>query len=75
MLRRLKEAFPGVGVHAYTATATEQVREDIARELGLENPAMLVGSFDRPNLVYRVQAQDMLINENFTMLFARLTLE
>ena len=56
-LRRLKEAFPGVGVHAYTATATEQVREDIARELGLENPTMLVGSFDRPNLVYRVQTR------------------
>jgi ATP-dependent DNA helicase RecQ len=57
MLRRLKETFPGVGVHAYTATATEQVRQDIARELGLDSPQMLVGSFDRPNLVYRVQAR------------------
>lgn len=57
MLRRLKEAFPGVGVHAYTATATEKVRDDIARELGLDNPTILVGSFDRPNLVYRVQAR------------------
>jgi ATP-dependent DNA helicase RecQ len=54
-LRLLKEAFPGIAVHAYTATATEQVRDDIANELHLKDPAILVGSFDRPNLVYRVQ--------------------
>jgi len=55
MLRALKEQFPGVAVHAYTATATETVRHDIARELQLQNPNVLVGSFDRPNLTYRVQ--------------------
>jgi len=55
MLRALKQQFPGVAVHAYTATATENVRHDIARELHLAKPNMLVGSFDRPNLVYRVQ--------------------
>jgi ATP-dependent DNA helicase RecQ len=54
-LAALKEAFPGVAVHAYTATATEQVREDIAQQLGLANPQVLVGSFDRPNLIYRVR--------------------
>ena len=53
-LRILKERFPGVSLHAYTATATERVRTDIARELQLVEPAILVGSFDRPNLVYRV---------------------
>jgi len=51
----LKEAFPDVGVHAYTATATMQVRDDIARQLHLKNPKVLVGSFDRPNLVYKVE--------------------
>ncbi|MBI4556948.1 MAG: DNA helicase RecQ [Candidatus Hydrogenedentes bacterium] len=54
-LRELRQAFPDRGIHAYTATATTHVREDIARELCLREPAMLVGSFDRPNLVYRVQ--------------------
>ncbi len=58
-LARLKEVFPHIGVHAYTATATEAVRQDIAKQLGLrgldgEGPEMLVGSFDRPNLTYRV---------------------
>jgi ATP-dependent DNA helicase RecQ len=54
-LRVLREAFPGVAVHAYTATATPPVRADIVAELRLRDPAVLVGSFDRPNLVYRVQ--------------------
>ena len=30
--------FPGIALHAYTATATERVREDIARELRLVEP-------------------------------------
>lgn len=51
-LQVLKEQFPGVAVHAYTATATPQVREDIATQLALKNPEMLVGSFDRANLIY-----------------------
>jgi ATP-dependent DNA helicase RecQ len=54
-LRQLKDNFPGIALHAYTATATERVRDDIVRELGLMDPEVLVGSFDRPNLVYRVQ--------------------
>lgn len=55
MLSLLKERFPDTAVHAYTATATERVRRDIARELQLVNPVVHVGSFDRPNLVYRVE--------------------
>ena len=50
----LRDEFPGVSIHAFTATATVRVRDDIVRQLGLREPAMLVGSFDRPNLVYRV---------------------
>jgi ATP-dependent DNA helicase RecQ len=51
----LKQRFPGVGIHAYTATASEQVRQDIAEQLGLAEPKMLVGGFDRPNLSYRIR--------------------
>jgi ATP-dependent DNA helicase RecQ len=54
-LRALREAFPGVAVHAYTATATPVVRRDIVAELRLRDPRVLVGSFDRPNLIYRVR--------------------
>ncbi len=51
----LKQTFPQVAIHAYTATATERVRKDIATQLRLDNPEVLVGSFDRPNLVYKVE--------------------
>jgi len=54
-LRVLRETFPDVAIHAFTATATPRVRTDIAVELLLRNPEVLVGSFDRPNLVYRVR--------------------
>ncbi|MFP5247088.1 MAG: DNA helicase RecQ [Thermoanaerobaculia bacterium] len=53
-LRMLRDEFPDSSVHAYTATATPEVRADIARQLGLRDPIVLVGDFDRPNLTYRV---------------------
>ena len=56
-LGTLKELFPDTAVHAYTASATEKVRQDIAEQLRLERPAVIVGSFDRPNLVYRAERQ------------------
>jgi ATP-dependent DNA helicase RecQ len=56
----LREFFPGVSLHAFTATATSRVRRDIVTQLELRDPAELVGSFDRPNLVYRVLPRDVL---------------
>lgn len=53
-LGKLKELFPGVSVHAFTATATERVRSDIVKQLALRDPEVLLGDFDRPNLTYRV---------------------
>lgn len=54
-LRVLKDAFPNLGIHAYTASATPAVQDDIAEQLGLTDPETLIGSFDRPNLVYKVE--------------------
>jgi len=56
-LARLRDDLPEVAMHAFTATATRQVRDDIAAQLALRDPVVLVGSFDRPNLVYRVLAR------------------
>jgi len=53
-LTMLRDRFPQASVHAFTATATPRVREDIASQLALREPATLVGTFDRPNLIYRV---------------------
>ncbi|HEX4913231.1 MAG TPA: DNA helicase RecQ [Vicinamibacterales bacterium] len=59
-LARLRDRWPSVSLHAYTATATARVRKDIIAQLGLRDAAELVGSFDRPNLVYRVLARSSL---------------
>jgi ATP-dependent DNA helicase RecQ len=60
LLARLRELLPGVSVHGYTATATARVRQDIAAQLALKDPLELVGSFDRPNLLYRVLPRGVL---------------
>ena len=44
----------GCPVLAVTATATPTVRAAIERVLGLDDPVRVVGSFDRPNLRWRV---------------------
>lgn len=41
-------------ISAFTATATENVREDIVCTLGLNNPYTLVTGFDRENLFFQV---------------------
>jgi len=41
-------------VAAFTATATEAVREDILEQLGLQEPLVHIGGFDRANLYLQV---------------------
>jgi ATP-dependent DNA helicase RecQ len=40
---------------ALTATATEEVRADIARQLGMEDPHVTITGFARPNLRFQVR--------------------
>jgi ATP-dependent DNA helicase RecQ len=40
---------------AFTATATPEVRRDIAEQLGMAEPRIHVRGFDRPNLYYAVE--------------------
>lgn len=42
-------------VAAFTATATPEVKDDIIERLALNNPAVYVRGFDRPNLKFFVQ--------------------
>ena len=50
----LRRSLPGVPFLALTATATEQVREDIVKQLHLQQPEQFIASFNRPNLSYAV---------------------
>ena len=51
----LRDRFRKASCLAVTATATSRVREDIARNLKLVEPAVFVSSFDRPALKLRVE--------------------
>jgi ATP-dependent DNA helicase RecQ len=57
-LSALKQRYPNVAIHGYTATATAQVRDDIVKQLAQHDCQILVGSMDRPNLVYRIQQRE-----------------
>jgi ATP-dependent DNA helicase RecQ len=54
-LHRLRAQFPAVPIAAFTATATERVRQDIVQQLALREPCIHVASFNRPNLYYAVR--------------------
>jgi ATP-dependent DNA helicase RecQ len=62
-LKRLRQVFPSTAIHAFTATATPQVRNDIALELDLRCPRHFVGNFHRPNLIYRARRLENGINQ------------
>ena len=59
-LGQVRALLPQASMHAFTATATGRVRRDIVAQLGLRDALEEVGSFDRPNLVYRVLLRDQL---------------
>jgi ATP-dependent DNA helicase RecQ len=54
-LHRLRARFAAVPIAAFTATATERVKQDIVRQLALREPSIHVASFNRPNLYYAVR--------------------
>ncbi len=49
--------FPKIPVAAFTATATPKVQSDIIGKLGLRTPFTVRASFNRPNLLYRVESK------------------
>lgn len=54
----IRQHFPDTPIMAFTATATPRVQRDIAIQLRLTKPKLFVGTFDRPNLTYRIQSKD-----------------
>jgi ATP-dependent DNA helicase RecQ len=66
-LGKLKQIFPDVPRLAVTATADARTRADILEQLDLNQPALHVASFDRPNLTLSAEPKagnktDRLVN-------------
>lgn len=51
----IRNYFPNAVMLALTATATENVRTDIAKNLRMKNPAIYISSFNRENIFLEVQ--------------------
>ena len=51
----VRKLFPKTTMIALTATATEQVKKDIIKNLGLKKPEIFTTSFDRKNIFLEVQ--------------------
>lgn len=54
-LNGLKTQFPQIPIIALTASADEITRQDIIKQLNLQQPLVLISSFDRANIKYFVQ--------------------
>jgi len=59
----IKEVFRAIPIHAFTATATEEVQKDILGQLRLKNCQTHIGPVDRPNLTYRVRPRAQVLNQ------------
>ena len=62
-LDKIKEIFKDIKIHAFTATATEKVQQDIVEQLNLIPPDLHIGYVDRENLTYRVAPRTHMVTQ------------
>lgn len=62
-LNLLRKEFTSIPIIALTATATEQVADDIASQLAIPDVKRFVSSFNRHNLIYRVERKTNTFNK------------
>ncbi len=70
-LAEVRERFRAAPFLAFTATATQRVRDDIVAGLRLRAPKCYIASFNRPNLTYRVLPKDRALESLVAWLRAR----
>ena len=54
-IKSIRHLFPDAVMLALTATATEQVRQDICKNLGMKSPKVFISSFNRENIYLEVR--------------------
>jgi ATP-dependent DNA helicase RecQ len=67
-LSLLHERWPAVPRIALTATATDATRRDIVERLNLQDAAVYVASFDRPNIQYRIEPKNQAFSQLLQLL-------
>lgn len=66
-LGKVLEAIGRPQCSAFTATATPDVREDIRKQLGLNEPNVFVSGFARPNLSFNIREVDRKIDKSLRL--------
>lgn len=64
----IRDWLPEIPILTLTATASTKVRDDIYRILNLLNPELIVGNFDRPNLLIKVLPRELNIMDTIRTL-------
>ncbi|KAL4571812.1 hypothetical protein LXL04_018577 [Taraxacum kok-saghyz] len=59
-LASLRKRLPDIPILALTATAVPKVQVDVIESLNMQNPLVLMSSFNRPNIHYEVRFKDLL---------------
>lgn len=68
-LGKIREWLPDVVILSITATASLKVRTDICNELKLNEPHIVIGSFDRPNLYIEIsKSNSNVLNDCYNIL-------
>ena len=67
-LGAIRDWVPEIPILTLTATASTKVREDIYRILKLSNPELVMGNFDRPNLLIKVLPREPNIMDSISLL-------
>ena len=62
-LRIINELVPSTSVHAFTATATKAVQDDIVAQLKFDDAKVHIAPVDRPNLTYREMPRAVIIKQ------------
>lgn len=70
-LAKLRTHLPGVPFLALTATATPKVREDISRQLQMQDPVRFLASFNRANLSYSILPKSKPARQVFEFVHSR----
>ena len=70
-LAELRKHLPNIPFLALTATATPKVRQDIARQLQMEQPENFLASFNRPNLSYSILPKSKPARQVFEFIHTR----
>ena len=61
-LKVLRSKYPGVPILGLTATATVRVKEDICKQLNLQDVVCFQSSFNRTNLIYEIRDKKQIKN-------------